>query len=86
MAMLAAAMASQSVLYGLAIMAGVGVGTAPGLIAVGVFGAFLGRKFARAGIRSAGVIVIVIGILVMGRALGFIPPDLPVPSCCGSGK
>ena len=85
MAMLAYAAASHSVPHGMAVMAGVGVGTAPGLLAVGLFGAGLNRRFARVGMRLAGVVVLTIGLLTVGRAsglLGKLHATNASPSCC----
>lgn len=93
--MLAAAAGMHSVPQGIAIMAGVGLGTAPGLLGVGLFGMGLDRKLKRAGMRAAGVIVILIGALTLFRASGTMahnPPQSPLrkggshvwvlPPCC----
>lgn len=85
MGMLAAAVASRSTLHGIAMMAGVGVGTAPGLLAVGLFGTGLDRRFARAGMRVAGIIVLAMGLLTLGRATSAVlahHPGSPPPCCC----
>jgi sulfite exporter TauE/SafE len=84
--MLAIAAASHNVPTGIALMAGVGLGTAPGLLAVGLFGSGLNWKLKKTGMRTAGVIVSVIGLLTVCRAIGGIPRshvvDSVVPSCC----
>lgn len=86
MAMLAAAAASQDVMHGVALMAGVGLGTMPGLLAVGLFGMGLNWKMRQAGMRLAGALVAVVGVLVILRATGGIPRlhvvDSIAPPCC----
>ncbi len=85
MGMLAIAAANHHVLSGIALMAGVGVGTAPGLMAVGLFGAGLNRKLARIGMQAAGVLVLAIGLLMFARAAdALLRPNLPgnLPPCC----
>jgi sulfite exporter TauE/SafE len=86
MGMLAVAATSQNIFYAIALMAGVGLGTSPGLIAVGLFGIGLDRKFAKVGMRAAGIVVVAVGLLAIGRATGIISPHHPVnhaiPSCC----
>lgn len=90
MGMLAVAAASHDIPNGMALMAGVGIGTAPGLMAVGLFGAGLNRGFAKTGMRAAGVVVLVIGLLTIGRASGIIHagPRLASQSvpCCGGQR
>lgn len=85
--MLGLAAASNSVPYGILIMAGVGIGTAPGLLAVGFLGSGLFTKFARVGMRAAGILALAIAILTIGRATGVIPKahqiNYVIPSCCG---
>lgn len=87
MGMLAVAAASHSIPQGIALMAGVGLGTAPGLVALGLFGVGLDRRSAKVGMRAVGVVVIAIGLLTMGRASGIIaahhPASHAAPSCCG---
>jgi uncharacterized protein len=88
MGMLALSAASHSVPHGMAIMAGVGLGTAPGLLAVGLFGVGLNRKFAKVGMKLAGMVVLALGLLMVGRATGLVQHKgtaaraLP-PCCCG---
>ena len=85
-AMLAVAAASHDVPQGIALMAGVGLGTAPGLLAVGLLGMGLNWKLKRWGMRAAGVMVSVIGVLTICRAIGGMPRshmvDTVVPPCC----
>lgn len=87
MGMMAAAAASHSITQGIVLMAGVGLGTAPGLIAVGIFGVGLNRKFTRYGMKLAGVMVLAVGLLTLGRVTGVISKPTgtqhAVPSCCG---
>jgi len=85
--MLAVAAASHDVSRGMVLMAGVGLGTAPGLLAAGLFGVGLDRKLARAGMRAAGVIVLTLGLLTIGRATAGIIHSKAgaahdVPPCC----
>lgn len=88
--MLAAAAASHSTVQGVALMAGVGLGTAPGLIMVGLFGSGLNHRLRKVGMRAAGVIVTLIGILTICRVTGCIPVshaiNKAVPSCCQEHK
>ena len=87
MAMLAAAAVSHSVPHAVALMTGVGLGTAPGLLAAGLFGAGLGRRFSRVGMRAAGLVVLAIGLLTIGRVTGVIAvphaANHSSPCCCG---
>ncbi len=84
--MLTVAAASHDIAHAMALMAGVGIGTAPGLLALGIFGVGLNRKFAKVGMRAAGTVVIIIGLLTLGRATGVIAKAHPVnkalPACC----
>lgn len=86
MGMLAISAASGNVFNGMALMAGVGAGTAPGLLAVGLFGSGLDKRFAKVGMRIAGLVVIAMGLLLIGRATGIIHAksaiNKAVPSCC----
>ncbi len=91
MGMLAVSAASHNLPHGMALMAGVGLGTAPGLLAVGLFGFGLNKGFARTGMRLAGIIVVAVGLLTMGRASGVLssPSKAPAhsaPSCCGGAQ
>lgn len=84
--MLGLAAAAHSIPYGMALMAGVGLGTAPGLLGVGLLGVGLDRGFARAGMRVAGAVVVLIGLLTISRAVGLVPRSSAVnkiiPPCC----
>lgn len=86
MGMLAVAASAHSVPHGIALMAGVGLGTAPGLLAVGLFGMGLDWKLKKAGMRLAGLVVVAIGLLTIWRAIGTMPRsrvvDSVVPPCC----
>ena len=87
MAMLAAAAASHNVFHGMALMAGIGLGTAPGLIGVGLFGIGLDRKFAKVGMKAAGCIVLAIGLMTIGRVVVSVAyPTSGAPSCCSHGQ
>jgi sulfite exporter TauE/SafE len=92
--MLVIAAASHSVILGMAVMAGVGLGTAPGLLGLGLFGAgvFQGanRRLAKIGLRAAGVVVIGIALITIGRATGVISGksviNRVVPPCCSESQ
>lgn len=90
MGMLAAAVASHHVLTGISLMAGVGLGTAPGLLGVGLFGAGLNKKFAKIGMCAAGVVVLAVGGLTITRAASAISTrhatGQTIPSCCTEEK
>lgn len=85
--MLALSATNHQVLHGIALMTGVGFGTAPGLLAVGLFGIGLNKKLARFGMQVAAVIVLSIGLLFLGRAAKAVflpsPSTGPPPCCCG---
>lgn len=85
--MLAVAASSHHALFGMALMAGIGLGTAPGLLAVGLFGIGLDRRMTKIGMRAAGTLVILLGLLTLARATGVVAPRHPVnrvvPSCFG---
>jgi uncharacterized protein len=85
--MLLIASGSHSIPHGMALMAGVGLGTAPGLLALGLFGVGIDRKFARFGMKIAGLIVLIIGLLTIARATGLTHKtghSAQPPCCCGS--
>jgi len=73
MGLLAVAALSHNVLHGMLLMGGMGIGTAPGLLAVGLLGAGLDRRFAKVGMRAAGVVLIGIGLMTLGKVVGIIP-------------
>lgn len=81
MAMLLLAVGFHSVTDGMALMAGVGVGTAPGLIAVGLLGSRVNRSFAGTGLKLAGAMVVAVGLLTFGHAAAALV-NADVPSCC----
>lgn len=95
--MLVVSAASHNVVYGMLVMAGVGIGTAPGLLAAGLLGFGVDRRFAGIGRAAIGILVLAVGMLTLARATGMMPgkhpvspqPDLhktaPTPSCCGGG-
>lgn len=71
LAMLAVAAASASVPQGVAVMAGLGLGTAPGLLAVGLGGGLITARWKRIGLRPAGAIVIILGLVTILRTQEF---------------
>jgi len=86
MGMLALSASSHNVPHGMALMAGVGLGTAPGLLAVGLFGVGLNRRFSKVGMKAAGIVVVTLGLLTIGRVTGVLNHGSSVsavaPSCC----
>lgn len=86
MGMLSALVGLHDLLYGAALMAGVGLGTAPGLLVVGLLGAGLRHRFKMVGTRAVGVVVLAIGLLILGRTTGLVSGtsiDKVLPACCG---
>ncbi len=73
MGLLAIAALSHNVPHGMVLMAGMGIGTAPGLLAVGLFGVGLDRRFAQVGMRAAGAVLILIGLLTLAKVVGVVP-------------
>lgn len=90
MGMMAAAAVSRNILYAMALMAGVGLGTAPGLIAIGLFGMSIDKRFRNVGMRAAGVLVICAGLITIFRASGIALPSkagvTKPPACCGGER
>lgn len=83
MGMLAVAVASHDVLKGMALMAGVGLGTSPGLLVVGILGIGLNRRLGRIGMSFAGIVVIGIGLLNVTRTINsIVHTGAPPPACC----
>jgi len=81
MGLLTIAALSHNVPHGMALMAGMGIGTAPGLLAVGLFGVELDRRFAKVGMKAAGVVLVAIGLLTLGKVAGVVP----MPHACSGG-
>lgn len=77
MGLLTIAALSHNVPHAMALMAGMGVGTAPGLLAVGLFGVGLDRRFAKVGMRAAGIVLVAIGLLTLGKVAGVVPMPHP---------
>mgnify|MGYP003833581463 CR=1 FL=1 len=71
LAMLAVAAGSHSVVKGIVLLAGLGLGTAPALVAVGLFGNLVDARWRRIGLRPAGVIVLLLGALTIARTQEF---------------
>jgi hypothetical protein len=63
----------HSALGGMLVMAALGVGTAPVLLAVGLSGGLLSARFRQVGLRAAGVVVILLGGLTLLRGTGVLP-------------
>jgi len=81
MGLLAVAALTHNVPHGMALMGGMGIGTAPGLLVIGLLGAGLDRRFAKVGMRAAGVVLVVIGLVTLGKVAGIVP--VPHPSIGG---
>ncbi len=71
LAMLAVAAGSHSVVQGMLLLAGLGVGTAPGLLGVGLCGNLVSARWRRFGLRPAGIIVILLGLVTVARTQEF---------------
>lgn len=72
MAALAMAAATQSVLQGIVVGLGLGVGTAPVLLGIGLFGGLVDARWRRIGLRPAGIVVIALGLMTVLRTQGLI--------------
>jgi hypothetical protein len=82
LAVMVAAAASHSVALGMMTMAGLGIGTTPVLLGIGLLGAtFIRSRFARVrriSLRAAGVIVIALGVITLLRPSGALCRILPI--------
>lgn len=68
------ALTAGSALAGGTLLLAFGLGTLPNLLAMGVFAAALGRWLGHPGVRrTAGGLLVVMGLLALGLALGVIP-------------
>jgi len=76
-AMLAAAAGSHSVALGMAVMGGLGVGTSAVLLGIGVSGTLVDTRVRRIGLRGAGVIVMLVGVVTLLRPTGLLCRVLP---------
>jgi sulfite exporter TauE/SafE len=87
LAMLTAAAAAHSAAGGAVILVGLGVGTAPALLAVGLSGAVIDARVRRFGLRGAGVVLLALGVITLLRPTGTLCRFLPTlggagHSCC----
>jgi len=83
LAMLGLAAAGHSVTTGMAILTGLGIGTAPALLGVGLSGTLFVRArqavpLRRLGLRGAGAVVIALGVITMLRPIGALCRVLPM--------
>ena len=85
-AMLIGAAATQSVLGAMLLMAALGIGTAPVLLAVGLSGGLVTSRFKGVGLRAAGVVVIVLGLATGLRGTGVLHQYLPSCPMHGWGQ
>ena len=76
-ALCAAAAATHSVSSGMALLAGLGLGTAPALLAVGFSGIAGGGRLRQLGLRGIGFVVILIGLTTVVRPTGLLCRLLP---------
>lgn len=76
-AMMAAAAATYSVRLGMITMLGLGLGTMPVLLGIGLSGTLLDARLRRIGLRGAGAIVIVLGLITLLRPTGLMHRVLP---------
>ncbi len=79
LALVAASAASHSVALGMLTMVGLGVGTSAVLLGIGLSGTLVDRRVRRIGLRGAGAIVVLIGVIVMLRPTGVLCRLLPHP-------
>jgi uncharacterized protein len=70
--------ASHSPLLGLVTMVGLGVGTAPALLGIGLSGALLDARLHRFGLRGAGALMVLLGVITALRPTGLFCQILPV--------
>ncbi|HEX3000343.1 MAG TPA: sulfite exporter TauE/SafE family protein, partial [Armatimonadota bacterium] len=80
MGLLAVAALSHNIFHGMLLMGGMGLGTAPALLAVGFLGIGLDRKYARIGMKAAGLALVAIGLLIVIKASG-----IAAHPCCAAG-
>ncbi len=72
LALCAGAAATHSVTSGMALLAGLGMGSAPALLAVGLSGALVAPRLRVFGLRGVGLIVVVLGLTTALRPTGVI--------------
>jgi len=80
MGLLSLAALSNNTINGMLSMAGLGLGTAPVLLAAGLLGSSINKRFAVLGMRAAGLVVMMLGIAILGKASGFWTTH---QCCCG---
>ena len=71
--LLVRAAGEHSVLAGVALLGGVGLGTMPGLLAAGLVGGAVQAKWRSVGTKALGALIILLGLLLLFRRLGLIP-------------
>jgi len=77
-ALLAAAAATHAPLFGLALFAGLGVGTSPALLGLGFSGSLLAARWRAAGLRAAGAVLLLLGAITALRPAHVLCRVLPV--------
>lgn len=77
LALLAVAAASHSVPTGMLTMAGLGLGTAPVLLAIGLSATLFDLRLRRISLRGAALIVILLGVMTLLRPTGLLHHVLP---------
>jgi hypothetical protein len=78
------AAATRSIPTGLLVMVGLGVGTSAGLLLIGLSGAMLDAHVRRIGLRAAGAIVVLLGLITLMRPTPLLHRLLPQPLHLGS--
>ncbi len=78
LALLAAAAASRSPLSGLLLLAGLGLGTAPALLGLGFSGSLVAMHTRRFGLRAAGALLLLLGLITALRPSHLLCRVLPI--------
>ena len=79
MVALAGAAATHSAVGGIAVLVGLGVGSAPVLLGIGLSGTLVDARIRRIGLRGAGALVVVFGLFTLLRTAGVVKGLLPHP-------
>jgi len=77
MGMLAFAVATRSPLLGMAAMVGLGLGTSPVLLGIGLSASLLDSRLRLIGLRAAGALMVLLGVLAFLRPAGILCQLLP---------
>jgi uncharacterized protein len=74
---LAVAVSTRSVLWGMLVMAGMGIGTAPVLLAIGISATLVNSRVRLIGMRTAGVLMLLVGVMTILRPTGILHNIMP---------